>query len=121
MTPTAATTRPSRNTSAVTAIVGVVAALGALAALLVHSACVDPGPPVARPEPGTPRAGYCGVMHGVALWMLLTVAPTLVIACASAMARGRVRWWLALLALLCAAAALANVFIVDSLGFAYTI
>ncbi|TML01569.1 MAG: hypothetical protein E6G41_16430 [Actinobacteria bacterium] len=53
----------------------IVVAMGAISALLVRSACVDPGPPVARPEPGTARAGYCGVVHGPWLWLLLLAAP----------------------------------------------
>jgi hypothetical protein len=98
-----------------------VAAVGALSALLVHSACVDPGPPVARPEPGTARAGYCGVAHGVSLWLLLLVAPVVVTAAAAALARGRVRWWVLLVGGVAAAAALVNVFVVHSLSFAYTV
>jgi hypothetical protein len=98
-----------------------VAAVGALSALLVHSACVDPGPPVARPEPGTARAGYCGVAHGVSLWLLLLVAPVVVTAAAAALGRGRVRWWVLLVGGVAATASLVNVFIVHSLSFAYTI
>ena len=89
--------------------------------LLVRSACVNPGPPVARPEPGTARAGYCGVVHGATLWLLLLGAPVLVTAVAAVLARGRPRWWLLVIAALAAGGALANVFIVHSLDFAYTI
>jgi hypothetical protein len=115
------TTTSTRRSSAATIPVGIVAAVGALSALLVHSACVDPGPPVARPEPGTARAGYCAVMHGAPLWLLLLAAPVVVTALTAAFARGRVRWWLLLVTATAAAAALANVVIVHSLSFAYTI
>jgi hypothetical protein len=109
-----------RAPAAATLVVAV-AAVGALSAVLVHAACVDPGPPIARPEPGTARAGYCGVVHGVWLWLLLLVAPVVVTAAAAALARGRVRWWVLLVGGVAAAAALVNVFIVHSLSFAYTI
>jgi hypothetical protein len=111
----------TRRASAPATLVAAVAAVGALSALLVRSACVDPGPPLARPEPGTARAGYCGVVHGVWLWLLLLVAPVVVTAAAAALARGRVRWWVLLVGGVAAAAALVNVFIVHSLSFAYTI
>jgi hypothetical protein len=54
---------------------------------------VNPDPPVAPPEPGTARAGYCGVMHGASLWLLLLAAPVLVTAAAAVLARGLPRWW----------------------------
>jgi hypothetical protein len=115
------TTTSTRRSSAATIPVGIVAAVGALSALLVHSACVDPGPPVARPEPGTARAGYCAVMHGAPLWLLLLVAPVVVTALTAAFARGGVRWWLLLVTGIAAAAALVNGFIVHSLSFSHTI
>jgi hypothetical protein len=114
-------TASSGSPSVAASVIGVVAAVGALSALLVHSACVDPGPPVARPEPGTARAGYCGVLHGVWPWLLLFAAPVAVTVITATLARGRVRWWLLLVGGIAAAAALLNVFIVHSLSFAYTI
>jgi hypothetical protein len=114
-------TTSTRASAAATLLVTMVAAVGALGAVLVHAACVDPGPPVARPEPGTARAGYCGVMHGAWLWLLLLVAPVVVTAAAAALGRGRVRWWVLLVGGVAATASLVNVFIVHSLSFAYTI
>lgn len=102
-------------------LVAVVAAFGIMSALLVHSACVDPGPPVARPEPGTARAGYCGVVHGGVLWLLLVIVPVFATGAAAMLARGGPRWWLFAVAALAIAAPLANVLVVHSLDFAYTI
>jgi hypothetical protein len=110
-----------RRSSTAAGLVGIVAAVGALSAVLIQSACVNPGPPVARPEPGTARAGYCAVMHGAQLWLLLLVAPVIVSALTATLARGRARWWLLLVSGIAAAAALVNVVIVHSLSFAYTI
>ena len=84
--------RGSKPRSALAAgVVAIVVAMGAISALLVRSACVDPGPPVVRPEPGTARAGYCGVVHGPWLWLLLLAAPVLVTGAAALLARGRAR------------------------------
>jgi hypothetical protein len=120
VTVTESQTVSTPRTTAAAALVGVVAAIGTLSALLVRSACVNPGPPVARPEPGTARAGFCGVMHGATLWLLRLAAPMLVTTGAALLARGRPRWWLLTIAVLAASAALANVFIVHSRDFAYT-
>jgi hypothetical protein len=60
-------------------------------------------------------------MHGATLWLLLLAAPVLVTAGAAVLARGRPRGWLLVIAARAAGAALANVFIVPSLDFAYTI
>jgi hypothetical protein len=121
VTVTQSQTGSTPRSAAATILVGIVAAIGTLSALLVRSACVNPGPPVARPEPGTARAGYCGVMRGASLWLLLLAAPVLVTVAAAVLARGRPRWWLLVIAALAAGAALANVLIVHSLDFAYTI
>jgi len=121
VTVTESPTGSTPRTAVAAILVGIVAALGTLSALLVRSACVNPGPPVARPEPGTARAGYCGVMHGATIWLLLLAAPVLAMVGAAVLARGRPRWWLIAIAALAAGAALANVVIVHSLDFAYTI
>jgi hypothetical protein len=110
-----------RRSGLAAGLVVTVAAVGVLSALLVRSACVDPGPPVARPDAGTDRAGYCGVVHGPWLWLLLLAAPVVVTAGAALLARGRARWLLVAIATAAACGALANVFIVHSLEFAYTI
>jgi hypothetical protein len=73
-----ATTSTWRLSAAALMLLALVAGFGAMSALLVHVACTNPGPPVARPDPGTPRAGYCGAVHGGALWLLLAVVPVLV-------------------------------------------
>jgi hypothetical protein len=98
-----------------------VATLGLLSALLVRSACLNPGPPVELPVSGTPRASYCDVVSGVQLWLLLVAAPLLACIAALAPAKGRVRWWVVIVAALAAGTALVNVGVVHSLTFAYTL
>jgi hypothetical protein len=117
----ATTTATLRRAPAVATLLAFVAAVAVLSALLVHSACVDPGPPVARPEPGTARAGYCGVVHGARLWLLLAVAPVLAAAVTAALARGRLRLWVLLVAAAAVGGTVANVILVHSLAFAHTI
>jgi hypothetical protein len=116
-----ATTSTWRLSALALVPLALVAGFGAMSALLVHVACTNPGPPVARPDPGTARAGYCGAVHGGALWLLLVVVPVLVTGVAAVLARGRPRWWRFAVAALAIAAPLANVFIVHSLDFAHTI
>jgi len=61
-------------------VVGYVAALGgvgALSAMSYHGECTDPGPPVALPEPGTPRAGLCDALPPGWLSVALVVVPIL--------------------------------------------
>lgn len=98
----------------------VVACVGVLSALLVRHVCVAPGPPVTRPEPGTPRAGYCATMHGASLWLLLVVVPALLTLVGVAVAgRERPIGWV--VAGAAAVAVAANVVVVHSLSFSYTI
>jgi hypothetical protein len=57
----------------VVAVLGVVV-LAVMCALLAHHSCTHAPPPVERPEPGTARADYCGVVdHGVP-WLAALVA-----------------------------------------------
>src|SRR4051794_15858970 len=92
----------------------------ALLPFAVRSACVDPGPPVSAPEPGTPRAGYCDALGGSALWLVLVAAPLAALACTAWIARRRPAvGWLAVAVLL--VALLANAIYVGTLEFAYTV
>jgi hypothetical protein len=52
-------------------------AVGALCAMAYHGECLDPGPPVALPEPGTPRAGLCDALPPGWLSVGLVVVPML--------------------------------------------
>src|SRR3954447_237547 len=54
---------------------GTVLVFAAVMAVIVRSACLNPGPPVALPEPGTPRAGYCETVRASTLWLLLVGVP----------------------------------------------
>jgi hypothetical protein len=92
----------------------------ALLAVAVRSACVDPGPPVSAPEPGTPRAGYCDAVGGSALWLVLVAAPLAVLACSAPAVRRRpALGWLAVAVLL--VALWANAVYVGTLEFASTV
>jgi hypothetical protein len=89
-------------------------------AILVHSACVAPGPPVSRPEPGTPRAGYCDAVGGSTLWLLLVAAPVGVLLCAAPLVRRRPgRGWA--VAAVIVTVLWANSIYVGTLDFAYTV
>jgi hypothetical protein len=102
-------------------LVFIVALVSIGSAAGVHDACVNPGPPVARPEPGTARAGYCAATHAVdARWLLLAVAPALLALLAIAVVRRRSMASLVVAALF-GAAVVTNFFVADSLTFAYTI
>lgn len=95
-------------------------AIGSLALVyVVHSECIDPGPPVLRPEAGSPRAHYCAVADTGSLW-LLPIAAVLIVGLVIVV--GRRRKLCALVAAVVALGALlANTLYVDSLHFAYTI
>src|SRR5258708_5080000 len=64
-----------------------VALVGVLSALGVHSACFNATPPVAVPEPGTPRAEYCSAVIGAKPWLLLTIVPCALVAVAARLVR----------------------------------
>jgi hypothetical protein len=97
-----------------------VACIGVLCAAVVHSGCVNPGPPVSRPDPGTPRAGYCETMDDATVRAALVVLATALVAVAAAVSRRR-PWWTLGAAALAAVALLADAIVATSLTFAYTI
>ena len=68
-----------------------VVCLAIAGALAVHSGCVDPGPPVSRPDPGTPRAGYCATMDDPGVRVALIAAAGAVLVALAALTARR-RW-----------------------------
>jgi hypothetical protein len=89
-------------------------------ALLAHHSCIHAPPPVERPEPGTPRANYCGVVDRGVPWLagLATLALTvpvllLVRRCSAATVTAA--------AMLLCLACLALVVVAGALESAYTI
>ena len=106
--------------SALLALALLVGCVGVLCAAVVHSGCVNPGPPVNRPDPGTPRAGYCGTMDDPTLRAALVVLATVVVVVAAAVARRR-PWWTLGVAALVTLGLIANAIVASSLTFAYTI
>jgi hypothetical protein len=89
-------------------------------AQLVRLHCIDPGPPVDQPEPGTPLAGYCGAIHGEAPWLLLVVAPIAVlVGCVGLIRRWPRLGWLLMLGLIVALAL--NQVYADGLDWSHTI
>jgi hypothetical protein len=106
--------------SALLALALLVGCVGVLCAAVVHSGCVNPGPPVSRPDPGTPRAGYCETMDDATLRAALVVVATALVVFAGVVARRRPLWPLLATALVILAL-LANAVVAKSLTFAYTI
>ena len=102
------------------ALAAFAAGVAAVCAFVAHHGCVDPGPPVSRPEPGTPRAGSCGTVDdGVVRALIVLAAVAIVLAAGHALRRRR-RCAVAA-AMLVALALLANAVVASSLTFAYTI
>jgi hypothetical protein len=108
---------PRLSWGAVLALAVLVGCVGVLCAVVVHSACVNPGPPVSRPDPGTPRAGYCATMDGRTLRAALVVLAAALVGVA---ARRRPGWTLLATALV-TLALLADAVVASSLTFAHTI
>jgi hypothetical protein len=83
---------PRLSWGATLALVALVAFVSVVSALIVHSACTDPGPPVSRPEPGTARAGYCATADDGVLRAVIVTAAVVAVALAAAPLRRR-PWW----------------------------
>src|SRR4051794_37586475 len=101
---------------------GTVLVFAAAMAVIVRSACLNPGPPVALPEPGTARAGYCETVRAGTLWLLLVGLPVVVaaVACSVPPIRRRpVLGWVVVGVI--ATALWVNAMYVGTLDFAYTI
>jgi hypothetical protein len=89
---------------------------GTLASVIVHEGCFDASPPVAVPEPGTPRAHYCSAVVAAKPWLLLVLVPTvLVVLCAARAPRLAVPLAIVLMVVL-----LANAIVANSLTFSTT-
>lgn len=99
----------------------VVAVAAGLGAVLFHGACFEPGPPVDRPMPGTPRAGFCSAAEATRPWLSMTLGPIVAYLVAVALLRRRRLFWTGLAAIAIAAAVLSIAAIADSLEFATTI
>jgi hypothetical protein len=97
-----------------------VGCLGVVCAAVVHSGCVDPGPPVSHPDPGTPRAGYCETTDDRGLRGSLVVLAMGFVVLAGAIA-GRRPLWTLLVAAIVSIALVANAVVATSLTFAHTI
>jgi hypothetical protein len=106
--------------SALLALALLVGCVGVLCTAVVHSGCVNPGPPVSRPVPGTPRAGYCGTMDDPTLRAALVVLAVALVGLAGVAARRRPIWTLLATALVILAL-LADAVVATSLTFATTI
>jgi hypothetical protein len=101
---------------------GTVLVFAAGMAVVVRSACLDPGPPVALPEPGTPRAGYCDTVRAGTLWLLLVGVPVVLaaVACSVPPIRRRpVLGWVVVGVI--GTALWANAAYIGTLDFAYTV
>jgi hypothetical protein len=96
-----------------------VVAVGGVCALAVHHGCFHPPPPVDLPDPGTPRARYCGAVVASKPWILLTIAPALVTAFAGMLLPRRAALVLVVLAV--CAVLVANAYVANSLTSALTI
>jgi hypothetical protein len=96
-----------------------VAALSLICALIVHHSCIDPPPPVIRPDPGTPLADYCSAADTAHPWLLALFPPVLA-AFGIVLVRRRKRWtvWICLAI---ATAAVTNAIVASQLTSAYTI
>ena len=106
--------------SALLALALLVGCVGVLCAAVVHSGCVNPGPPVSHPDAGTPRAGYCGTMDGRTLRAAVVVLAVVLVGLTGVAARRRPLWPLLATALVILAL-LADAVVATSLTFAYTI
>ena len=102
------------------ALLVLVGCVGVVCALAVHSACVDPGPPVSRPDPGTPRADYCATADTPAA-RIATIAIALVATALGAVVSRRRPWWTLWVAAVATLALMANAVVASSLSLAYTI
>jgi hypothetical protein len=61
-------------------LVGLVALAGLFTTLALQSSCTDGGigsPPIPAPDPGTPRADWCGHVYRLDGWMLAFAAVAL--------------------------------------------
>jgi MYXO-CTERM domain-containing protein len=104
---------------AIALLIGSIAGLSLICALAVHHTCVNPGPPVERPESGTPLADYCSSADSDHPWPL-TLLPAAV-AALGIVAVGRRKRWTAIICVGVATATVTNAIIVSGLTFSYTI
>lgn len=81
----------------------------------VRSRCILPPPPVDRPLPGTPFAGYCDAINGHAPWLLLVIAPVGICVVGLVLLRRRpaIAWILVLITVVILAANTAYAFSLD--------
>jgi hypothetical protein len=103
----------------VLAVVGVAGVAG-LCAIATHQGCFHPGPPVSRPEPGTPRGEYCDALNAAYPWLSLTIVPGALMALAACGAR---KWprVVAGIALFICLLLIANAAVANSLSYSLTI
>jgi hypothetical protein len=101
-------------------LVVLVACVGVVCALAVHHGCGDPGPPVGRPDPGTPRAQYCGTMDRPGWRLAVVVLAAAAVIGAAVIARRR-RLWTIVATTVIAIVLVANAIVATSLTFALTI
>jgi hypothetical protein len=114
-----ARSRPVGTRALVGVTVGVVF-VAVACALLAHHSCTHAPPPVERPEPGTPRANYCGVVDRGVPWLaglatLALTAPVLLLV------RRRGAATVAVVAVLLCTACLVLAVVAGALESAYTI
>ncbi len=114
---------PGRNLSLthLSVLTVCVALIATACAAGVHTACFHPPPPVARPDPGTPRGEYCAVLVPWHPWVSLTVGPCLLVILPWVLLAPRRRVGVVILAALLCAALIANALIVNNLTSAATI
>jgi hypothetical protein len=65
------------------------ALVGVACAAAVHTGCFHPPPPVTRPDPGTARGEYCGVIVPSHPWWSLTIGPPVVALVGAMLSRRR--------------------------------
>ena len=97
-------------------LVGVV---GGLCYLAVHNGCFHPPAPVVLPDPGTPRASYCSAVVPEKPWILMLLAPCVLVILTGLVVR-RKRVTLRVAVVLCAVL-VANAIAANALTSARTI
>jgi hypothetical protein len=99
--------------------IGAVAGVGTLCALAVHHGCFNTAPPVSVPDPGTPRAHYCSLVHAQESWIAMVLIPVVLAGVVGAIkGAGRL---LAVLTFAVCVVLLANAILASSLTSALTI
>lgn len=97
-------------------MIGLVGLTAAGSTLFVHQACFEAFP-FAKPDPGTPRAGYCETVENPNMWISLTLVPVLGMMVFGLFARRR-PWWVILCAGTICLLVVVNAVVVHNLDYA---